>query len=498
MSDLDLERGGGFGGKRGRQLSFRRSRSPVQRHLTSQALELPDRVALPDGELQSRDRLIHLIVGDDQEIKRSLGDSCNWYTRYLELNFRHHWHLLRPALKGLNNESHQPQTGELVVVYDFIITVARLFKTKENLALVDIVDELDNQDLLKPQLDEERAIPNQIVFAALGWLSMLYQAVPHPQANKLEVTKSSTSFSGCQSPLVTRKYKYFKQGFDFIDQPLHCLLGNYGDLIPRTHQVQNSDAGLIGGHLVEYIIAQSVCFYTMQDLADLKIEWVTSLALHLELDSGKKTLKLFQFPSFCRLMHVERKANILSRLLNDHAARCCEDVRTPDVPTEDFFQEILLSYRLIFGQDDRSWRLFSRMVQTQGNYRGHTSLELSWDCDPMLLILCGRSSTTEGARQIYDEIDANPPKSHYDPNIEFPFFGKRLLELQRFINLHQPQNIRSLLHDRRDVSVWYTVWSSQVLIAFASCTIILMFLSLAFQVWQVQLAREQLRQGQVL
>jgi hypothetical protein len=142
---------------------------------------------------------------------------------------------------------------------------------------------------------------------------MLYQAVPHPQATKLEVTKESTSFSGCQSPLVTRKYKYFKQGFDFIDQPLHCLLGNYGDLIPRTHQVQNSDAGLIGGHSVEYIIAQSVCFYTMQDLADLKIEWVTSLALHLELDSGKKTLKLFQFPSFCRLMHVERKANILSR-----------------------------------------------------------------------------------------------------------------------------------------------------------------------------------------
>jgi hypothetical protein len=150
------------------------------------------------------------------------------------------------------------------------------------------------------------------------------------------------------------------------------------------------------------------------------------------------------------------------RLLNDHAARCCEDVRTPDVPTEDFFQEILLSYRLIFGQDDRSWRLFSRMVQTQGNYRGHTPLELSWDCDPMLLILCGRSSTTEEARQIYDEIDANPPKSHYDPNMEFPFFGKRLLELQRFINQHQPQNIRSLLNDRRDVSVWYTVWSSQV------------------------------------
>jgi hypothetical protein len=151
-----------------------------------------------------------------------------------------------------------------------------------------------------------------------------------------------------------------------------------------------------------------------------------------------------------------------SRLLNDHAARCCEDVRTPDVPTEEFFREILLSYRLIFGQDDRSWRIFSRMVQTQENYRGHTSWGPSWDCDPMLLILCGKSSTNAEACRIYDEIDANEPTSYADPNTDFPFFGKRLLELQQFINQHQPQNIRSLLHDRRDVSAWYTVWSSQV------------------------------------
>jgi len=89
------------------------------------------------------------------------------------LNFSRHWHLLRSTLKGLDDKSTVPQRGDLTIVYGFIITVAKLLKTKENLALVDIVDELDNGDILKPQLDEERAIPNQIVFAALGWLSML-------------------------------------------------------------------------------------------------------------------------------------------------------------------------------------------------------------------------------------------------------------------------------------------------------------------------------------
>jgi hypothetical protein len=42
---------------------------------------------------------------------------------------------------------------------------------KKNVALVEFVDQLDNDSLLKPQLDDERAKPNQIVFAALGWLS---------------------------------------------------------------------------------------------------------------------------------------------------------------------------------------------------------------------------------------------------------------------------------------------------------------------------------------
>jgi len=137
-------------------------------------------------------------------------------------------------------------------------------------------------------------------------------------------------------------------------------------------------------------------------------------------------------------------------------------------------------------------------VCNQETYRGQTFGETTWDCDPMLLILCGKSSASKEAKQIYDDIDADEPASYYDSNMKFPFFGRRLLELQQFIRQHQPQNIRSLLHDRRDVSVWYTVWSNQLLIIFGSCTMLLMILSLAFQIWQVLLAQEQLRKVQNL
>jgi len=95
-----------------------------------------------------------------------------WYAHYLQSKFNHHWHLLATALVGLDDHSTAPRPGDLVVVYKYVILVATLLKTRKDLALVQIVDELDNENLLKPQMDEGRAVPNQIVFATLGWLSM--------------------------------------------------------------------------------------------------------------------------------------------------------------------------------------------------------------------------------------------------------------------------------------------------------------------------------------
>ena len=138
---------------------------------------------------------------------------------------------------------------------------------------------------------------------------MLYEAVPDPAANKLEVIKTSTTSSGYRNSLITKKYHNYKQNFDYIDSPLYELLGRFGELIPQSRPYSINEPG----RPTEVITVKDVCFNTLQGLADLKIEWVTSLALHLEMDSSKKTLKLFQFPSFCKMMSVERETHILSR-----------------------------------------------------------------------------------------------------------------------------------------------------------------------------------------
>jgi hypothetical protein len=142
--------------------------------------------------------------------------------------------------------------------------------------------------------------------------------------------------------------------------------------------------------------------------------------------------------------------------------RSSGDVRNPDIPIRDFFEEILLSYRLIFGQDERSYKAFLRMLQACEEKRGRPSWEMTWDCDPMLYQLCGQSSSDEEARKIYDEIDANEPASYYNAHTEFPCLAKRLIELQQFIDQHQPSSVRSLLNDRRDISAWYSLMNNQV------------------------------------
>jgi hypothetical protein len=284
---------------------------------------------LTDTELQLRNSLLFLMVGD-QVLKGSLSDSCAWFTEFLEGRYRIQWQPLCRALKGLPDQSAEPQRGEFAVAYKFVVAVAELLKTKRDLALVEIVDHLDNGGFLKPQLDDQRAIPNQIVFAAIGWLSksslrlakkaeltcalaMLFEAQVNPSQDKLQVAKTSTSTLGCRNTLSTRKFSVYTQSFQYIDIPLHSLFTQFGDLIPDLGAISAREPWFNRDQTTESIMPQHVCWHTLHKVAELRIEWVNALCLHLELDSSKRTLKLFRYPSFARMMSCNRRGNLLSQ-----------------------------------------------------------------------------------------------------------------------------------------------------------------------------------------
>lgn len=151
-------------------------------------------------------------------------------------------------------------------------------------------------------------------------LAMLYQAIPKPKLDKLEVAETSTSSYGMRNNLNTRKYFTYRLGFEYIDFPFYNLLSRFGDLIPESRALTIYEPPAARPGDLESIYVASVCFQALHEFAELNIEWVTSLSLHLELDSSRKTLKVFQFPSFCRLMTVEKKNNILSRYASCHTS----------------------------------------------------------------------------------------------------------------------------------------------------------------------------------
>lgn len=144
---------------------------------------------------------------------------------------------------------------------------------------------------------------------------MFFDVAGRPEADRLEISKTTTGQGGRRHILTTRKIGSYSQSFDYVDRPLHTLLGKFGDLLPtyRAAPVSTEWSDPLELASTEAINVQSLCFNTLNGTVGLTVELVSTLALHLELDSGKKTLKVFQYPSFCRMMAAEKKNGLVSR-----------------------------------------------------------------------------------------------------------------------------------------------------------------------------------------
>jgi hypothetical protein len=121
-------------------------------------------------------------------------------------------------------------------------------------------------------------------------------------------------------------------------------------------------------------------------------------------------------------------------------------------------QEILMSYRLIFGQTRSSRSLARSTLQ---------SLKSEPDYDALLDIVCGESRKTVAARLPSSlwpvscrSFDGDlQEEDTYSSQDDFPMFGPRLAALQLFNLRQQPSRLRDLWRDRRNPLQWYTFWA---------------------------------------
>jgi hypothetical protein len=105
------------------------------------------------------------------------------------------------------------------------------------------------------------------------------------------------------------------------------------------------------------------------------IRWVDSLALHLDYNRSSRTLSLFRFPSF-RAAMLQSRGPIFSFASLEKRSF---DPRTNEEDIAQFMREVMLSFRLPFGQYRPSRKLFAQI------YRPTNQLQT---LDPLLPIIC--------------------------------------------------------------------------------------------------------------
>ncbi|OTA87934.1 hypothetical protein M434DRAFT_130619 [Hypoxylon sp. CO27-5] len=183
----------------------------------------------------------------------------------------------------------------------------------------------------------------------------------------------------------------------------------------------------------------------------------------LNFDVTRRRLSIFRFPSFCALStaaEVEaRSIPILEGVVRELYGTTADATSEPHNQVQ-LHQEVLMSYRLLFGQRRGSRRLAKVALRKLKEEQGD-------DYDDLLDLLC--------THRCDNSIRGLPPslwpvtcrtfenglqeENSYSSQDDFPLFGQRLVKLQEFTLRQQPSKLEDLWRDKRNPLQWYTFWA---------------------------------------
>ncbi|CAK7200405.1 hypothetical protein SEUCBS139899_003100 [Sporothrix eucalyptigena] len=275
---------------------------------------------------------------------------------------------------------------------------------------------------------------------------------------------------------------------DMSDRPLWVLLKCFGNLLPA----HPSDLAVNGADVAAIETSKAAASwaalypdqlnaYLLSTLMRVKFRWVDTLALHLDYDKSTRTLSLFSFPSIC-VAHLQARA-ILNMDNHDGASDAkppaggaifafsslelhAVDPRADEDDIAHFLQEVLVSFRLLFGQSVKSRKVFREVYrQTEAPYH---------QPDTLLARLCSEKCS---------EVPMLPPdRSIYYAARDFPVLYRRIELLADELKGAKPTSLRDLINDRRDTLQFWTFWLISV---FGGISIFMGIIQIILQVIQI-------------
>ncbi|KAE9371883.1 hypothetical protein N431DRAFT_468037 [Stipitochalara longipes BDJ] len=403
---------------------------------------VPVSSSLPSECSQTVDRSI-LIIFQPQIDERgnpyaltSPPSDFDWYLKWLCIQIAT---LPEAEASLLANDTDFNTTGlgENSRFHQIFLAINQIVRSEDNLSIDEIVDKLTKKNYLASYsgTDDVLDLQRRLVFAMLGWQSMLFlSATNTTRSSDLNIYRAP----GEPNPGLI--FDDWSVSMDLADRPLAILLKAFGNILPAgSHSSENIASELTKQAFSwKALTSSDINGYLLHTLLRVNIRWVDTLSLHLDYDKSTRSLSLFRHPSFCVAMLQSRGAIYAFASTELYPI----DPRATSEEITHFLKEILLSYRLLFGQAKASRRFFRNILKSE--------TVLGCNPDPLLPLLC------------LDEYFAHPlvppDRTAYVTPRDFLVLGSRLERLANEINVARPKSLTDLLHDRRDTLQYWTFW----------------------------------------
>ncbi|KAL7892246.1 hypothetical protein HDV63DRAFT_272276 [Trichoderma sp. SZMC 28014] len=261
---------------------------------------------------------------------------------------------------------------------------------------------------------------------------------------------------------------------EYVKQPIQTMFRKFSRFTPtRWRHPLGAPAPSVMPVSLE---VSCLNYQTLSVIGKIHLVWVSDLNSHLDFDANKRQLCIFRFPSFCALSILAGKAAPESgTLVKELTRQLCgagegADGADLDVKAEEPFraeqlhQEVMMSYRLLFGQKRGSRRLAGRVLKRQKDGK-----KKALEHDTLLDVVCTQAYNRGGP------VSRLPPalwpvtclsfdgilqeNTSYSSIDDFPIFGNRLAKLQEFTLRQHPSELTDLWRDRRNPLQWYTFWA---------------------------------------
>ena len=141
----------------------------------------------------------------------------------------------------------------------------------------------------------------QMIFSAIGLLSMLFAPS----------TSYSEGILSIEVPQLLSSQRRASDTWVVSQQPLGDATASIGDILRRFSSTRGPIAYISGSmNEIDMLMASSLNFYTLARFGGLRIKWVDSVCMHLELNRREKLLMVFRYPSLFAMLAQDQDHEI--------------------------------------------------------------------------------------------------------------------------------------------------------------------------------------------